>query len=84
MLDGEPVPYALARIPSPEDSRGNLVMGATGEGRELTDRDPGPGELYLEAFVDDLTPPSTTCPLFTDGFESGDTSRWSHVVGLTD
>ena len=39
MLDGEPVPYALARIPSPEDSRGNLVMGATGEGRELTDRD---------------------------------------------
>jgi glutathione synthase len=39
LLNGEPVPYALARIPSPEDSRGNLVMGARGEGRPLTDRD---------------------------------------------
>jgi glutathione synthase len=39
LLDGEPVPYALARIPSPEDSRGNLVMGARGEGRPLTERD---------------------------------------------
>ena len=39
LIDGEPVPYALARIPSSEDNRGNLVMGATGEGRELTARD---------------------------------------------
>ena len=39
LLDGEPVPHALARIPSPEDSRGNLVMGAKGEGRKLTERD---------------------------------------------
>jgi len=39
LIDGEPVPYALARIPSPDDNRGNLVMGATAEGRELTDRD---------------------------------------------
>ena len=39
LLDGEPVPYALARIPAPDDSRGNLVMGARGEGRNLTDRD---------------------------------------------
>jgi glutathione synthase len=39
LIDGEPVPYALARIPSADDNRGNLVMGATGEGRELTDRD---------------------------------------------
>lgn len=39
LVNGEAVPYALARIPSADDNRGNLVMGATGEGRELTERD---------------------------------------------
>jgi glutathione synthase len=39
MIDGEPIDYALARIPAPGESRGNLVMGATGEGRPLTERD---------------------------------------------
>ncbi|HUO83122.1 MAG TPA: glutathione synthase [Gammaproteobacteria bacterium] len=39
LIDGEPVPFALARIPAPDENRGNLVMGARGEGRELTDRD---------------------------------------------
>jgi glutathione synthase len=39
LINGEAVPYALARIPSKGDNRGNLVMGAVGEGRELTDRD---------------------------------------------
>ena len=39
LIDGKPVPYALARIPSKDDNRGNLVMGAVGEGRELTERD---------------------------------------------
>ena len=39
LIDGEPVPYALARIPSADDNRGNLVMGAVGEGRELTEKD---------------------------------------------
>ncbi|HSD69577.1 MAG TPA: glutathione synthase [Woeseiaceae bacterium] len=39
LVDGEPIPYALARIPSADDNRGNLVMGATGEGRELSERD---------------------------------------------
>lgn len=39
LVDGEPIPYALARIPSADDNRGNLVMGAVGEGRELTERD---------------------------------------------
>lgn len=39
MIDGEPVPYALARVPHKEDFRGNLASGATGEGRALTDRD---------------------------------------------
>ena len=39
LIDGEPVPYALSRIPSPEDHRGNLAAGAKGVGRELNDRD---------------------------------------------
>jgi glutathione synthase len=39
LIDGEAVPYALARIPSPEDHRGNLAAGAKGVGRELNDRD---------------------------------------------
>jgi len=39
MIDGEPVPYALARIPKTGDFRGNLAAGATYQGRELTDRD---------------------------------------------
>ncbi len=39
LVDGEPVPGALARIPSADDNRGNLVMGAVGEARELTARD---------------------------------------------
>jgi glutathione synthase len=39
VIDGEPAPYALARIPSATDNRGNLAAGARGEGRELTERD---------------------------------------------
>jgi glutathione synthase len=39
LVNGETVPYALARIPSADDNRGNLVMGATGVGQELSDRD---------------------------------------------
>ncbi|HKK16086.1 MAG TPA: glutathione synthase [Gammaproteobacteria bacterium] len=39
LIDGEPVPYALARIPQPGDNRGNLAAGGTGRGAELTDRD---------------------------------------------
>ncbi|WP_020679295.1 glutathione synthase [Marinobacterium rhizophilum] len=39
MVDGEPVPYALARIPMAGETRGNLAAGGSGEGRELTARD---------------------------------------------
>ncbi|WP_101674227.1 glutathione synthase [Alloalcanivorax mobilis] len=39
MINGEPVPYALARVPKKGELRGNLAAGGTGEGRELTDRD---------------------------------------------
>ena len=39
LVDGEPVPYALARIPLAGDNRGNLAAGATGIGRPLGERD---------------------------------------------
>lgn len=39
VIDGEPAPYALARIPMGSDHRGNLAAGAKGMGRELNDRD---------------------------------------------
>jgi len=39
LVDGEPVPFALARIPSATDHRGNLAAGAKGVGRPLDDRD---------------------------------------------
>jgi glutathione synthase len=39
LVDGEPVPFALQRIPLPEDNRGNLAAGARAESRPLNDRD---------------------------------------------
>jgi glutathione synthase len=39
LVDGQPVPYALARIPQPGETRGNLAAGGRGVGRPLTDRD---------------------------------------------
>ena len=39
LIDGEAVPYSLARIPSADDNRGNLVTGAKGVGQELSDVD---------------------------------------------
>jgi glutathione synthase len=39
LIDGEPVPYALARMPSAHDHRGNLAAGAKGVGRALDERD---------------------------------------------
>jgi len=38
-VDGEPIPYALARIPQAGDNRGNLAAGGHGEGVPLSDRD---------------------------------------------
>ena len=39
LVDGEPVPFALQRIPSADDNRGNLAAGARAESRPLNDRD---------------------------------------------
>lgn len=39
LVDGNPIPYALARIPMIGETRGNLAAGATGVAQPLTDRD---------------------------------------------
>lgn len=39
MINGEPVPYALARIPAKGETRGNLAAGGRAEGRPLTEHD---------------------------------------------
>jgi glutathione synthase len=39
LVDGEPVPYGLARVPMAGETRGNLAAGGTGISRELTARD---------------------------------------------
>ena len=75
LVDGEPVPYALARIPSAGETRGNLAAGGRGEGRELTTRDRwiaeqvGPelkkrGLVFvgIDVIGDYLTEINVTCP----------------------
>ena len=75
LVDGEPVPYALARIPSAGETRGNLAAGGRGEGRPLTDRDRiiaervGPelkrrGLMFvgIDVIGDYLTEINVTCP----------------------
>lgn len=39
LIDGEPVPHALARIPAPGETRGNLAAGGTGHAQALSERD---------------------------------------------
>ncbi len=39
VIDGEPIPYALARIPMNGETRGNLAAGGEGVGVELTEHD---------------------------------------------
>ena len=75
LIDGEPVDYALARIPMLGESRGNLAAGGTGVGRRLTARDRfiagrvGPelkrrGLLFagIDVIGDYLTEINVTCP----------------------
>ncbi|RYY77105.1 MAG: glutathione synthase [Gammaproteobacteria bacterium] len=39
VIDGEPVPHCLARIPAKGETRGNLAAGGTGVAQPLTERD---------------------------------------------
>ena len=75
LINGEPVPFGLARIPIKGETRGNLAAGGAGVGRELTDRDRyicsqvGPvlkdKGLYfvgIDVIGDYLTEINVTCP----------------------
>lgn len=75
LVDGEPVPYALARIPREGEARGNLAAGGTGVGQALSERDRfiaesvGPelrrrGLLFvgIDVIGDYLTEVNVTCP----------------------
>lgn len=75
LINGEPVPYGLARIPASGETRGNLAAGGAGVGRELNDRDRwiceqvGPvlkeKGLYftgIDVIGDYLTEINVTCP----------------------
>lgn len=75
LINGEPVPYGLARVPLVGETRGNLAAGGSGVGRELTDRDRyicgevGPvlreKGLYfvgIDVIGDYLTEINVTCP----------------------
>ncbi|WP_322406356.1 glutathione synthase [Idiomarina sp. PL1-037] len=39
IIDGEPVPYSLARIPSAGETRGNLAAGGSGRAQPLSESD---------------------------------------------
>ncbi|MDH5511823.1 MAG: glutathione synthase [Gammaproteobacteria bacterium] len=39
LINGEPIPYALARVPAEGETRGNLAAGGKGIGVALTERD---------------------------------------------
>jgi glutathione synthase len=39
LIDGEPVPYALARLPKAGEHRGNLAAGGTARAQALSERD---------------------------------------------
>ena len=44
LIAGDVVPYCLARIPKPGETRGNLAAGGRGVARPLTERDRAIGE----------------------------------------
>jgi glutathione synthase len=92
LINGEPVPYALARIPSADDNRGNLVMGAKGVGQPLSAADReicarvGPvlreqGVLFagIDVIGDFLTEVNVTSPT---GIRELDTQFELNIAGL--
>ena len=75
VIDGEPVPVALARIPKPGETRGNLAAGGEGVGQPLGTRDRAIAEAVgaecrkrgllfvgIDVIGDYLTEVNVTCP----------------------
>ena len=53
VIDGKPIPFALARIPKPGETRGNLAAGARGVAQPLSQRDREIAEAVGAALVAD-------------------------------
>jgi glutathione synthase len=75
VIDGKPVPFALARIPQGDEVRGNLAAGGRGRAQPLSDRDREIGEtvgaklasrglllIGVDAIGDYLTEVNVTSP----------------------
>jgi len=83
VVDGEPIPYCLARIPASGETRGNLAAGGRGEARALSESDRRIAEavapvlkekgLYfvgLDVIGDKLTEINVTSPTCTREIEA--------------
>ena len=53
LIAGQVVPYCLARIPKPGETRGNLAVGGRGVARPLTQRDREIGEALAKTLWDE-------------------------------
>lgn len=75
LINGEPVPYGLARIPASGETRGNLAAGGSGVARPLEERDlwiceqvgpelkrRGLAFVGIDVIGDYLTEVNVTCP----------------------
>jgi glutathione synthase len=64
LINGEPVPFALVRIPDAADHRGNLAAGARAESRPLNDRDRWLCSMFvgLDVIGDYVTEINVTSP----------------------
>ena len=75
LIGGEAVPYALARVPQPGETRANLAAGGEGVGQPLSDRDRAIAEAVgqdarargldfvgIDVIGDYLTEVNVTCP----------------------
>ena len=84
LIDGKPVPHALARVPAAGETRGNLAAGGTGICRELSERDrwicdqvgPGLAErglllVGLDVIGDYLTEINVTSPTCMREIQAG-------------
>jgi len=51
VIDGEPVPYCLARVPKPGETRGNLAAGGIGRAQKISARDREIAEVVGKALL---------------------------------
>lgn len=92
LIDGEVVPYSLARIPPKDDFRGNMAVGGTAVGQEMTARERwiaeqlGPtlrekGLIFvgIDVIGDYLTEVNVTSPT---GIQELDNSFGTNIAGL--